>query len=312
MNLYPSVICASIFSGLMRCIVLYPMWTRLLERRLSHRKTLLLFVCAELAFDLAYEALMLPYQNIFIAFVAYYLILMPAVILLLFRGTLLTRIANYGLGMLFFFCSALPIGIIQPLLPEDIRYITTHTYEFVSDFSPGLVVVLLWLLLSTLMEFLMVQGLLRVYHVIRNRSELPRTARFMIIPTLQALPPGLLFILYNVPGGLETKSFPTYIFCWLLVCVLCDTVLFLLSQHMDRQAREEKERKLMEQRQETFYQRYQEIDALYRRERVFHHDLNNQIATVHALYRGGHRQEALSLLDELCQYVSEYRTDRST
>ncbi len=310
-ELSASVVFASLFSGTIRCIGIYTLFLRVLTPKNNRIATGLFFLAGEYAFDIGYELMNAPYEGMVISFLLYYCALLPLLLLYLFKGSVLTRIGYGGLCLLFFFATELPTNLSLKLFPEEIQYIATHTYYFIADFSWEYFCVLGWLFYSWMVSLFVSHGFLSVFLTLRNRAELPRSARFMMIPLIQSIPAGLFVVLYHVPGAILEHAVLTPFLWALLFCIICDTALFFLLQRMDRQALQQEKLKLMAQEQQAIYDRCRATDSRYREERVFHHDLNNQVTTVRSLFQSGHQQEAMELLDTLCRRVSEYHSARS-
>lgn len=302
MFLLENIICA-IFRGFM----FWDISNRILRGKYSKTSSLLVFLAVSTLGNLPLFAAgpeTLPFATL-----GYYALFLLCMVFL-FRDKLATKLiygilvfSGVGVGqvILMLFFSVLPDSF-QKTINEFPNISSVFTLEFLGF--------LVYSLFTFGVVYLIIRVLAAMFRLIKLRRKMPRQAWFMLAPISQIMMT-FAFTLPSVANSAVAQKMDAStrisLIIAVLICGVSDVFLFYAMREMDKKAMLESRLQQMEQIQLSDFQQYRLMDELYRKERMFRHDINNKLTASLSMLEYGNLHECSTLLREISEQIGSYK-----
>ena len=201
---------------------------------------------------------------------------------------------------------ALALSSIAVVVYEDFSDLIMY---FSSVLSPGFFTLIAINIVEVGIGTIISIQLLRIFERIKGSRSFKQKSGLMLLPIYQIMIFAIMLNLYTEEVIFSAFSMRIHggILVSVLLSVIVDIWLYKTLGIIERKSQLEHQLDMIEQLQNAGYSEYKQLELNYRKERMFHHDINDKLIAIRGLMAQGHQNEAAGLMDELSRSVSFHK-----
>ena len=214
------------------------------------------------------------------------------------QGTFLFYGAGFVMTPLF--------SVIAAAVYPDFANLVTY---FTRVFSPGFFAIIFINVIEVFCTVVISVLIINALSKIKGSRGFKEKSGLMLLPLYQMIIFVILFSFYTEEAMIDEFKFRVHgiLFITVLLSVIVDISVYKTWGIIERKTHLEHQLSLIEELQNAGFSEYKQLELNYRKERIFHHDINNKLIAIRGLMTQGHQEEAAGLMDELSRSVSYHK-----